>query len=467
MQIRRTPTRPPKAGPRHSTFLSLSPSCIYPRHSRYPSSFWIMLATSLARRSALGVTKNAFRSVSAWAAVPAGPPDPILGVTEAFKADKDPRKINLGVGAYRDKQGKPYILPSVKKAEELVRTSLPDKEYLPITGLADFTKNAALLAYGADSEPLKQGAISVTQSISGTGALRIGGAFLARHYPHSKAIYLPVPTWGNHIPLFQDSGLEVRGYRYYDKDTVGLDFEGLKADLKAAPEQSIVLLHACAHNPTGVDPTPAQWAEISDIVKEKKLLPFFDMAYQGFASGNTAKDAFAVRHFVSQGHQIALAQSFAKNMGLYGERIGAFSLTTASPEEKARVDSQLKIVIRPMYSNPPLHGARIANTILSTPELYAQWEGEVKGMADRIISMREKLYNALTHDLKTPGEWGHIKSQIGMFSFTGLTAPQTKVLAEKAHVYMTSNGRISMAGLNSGNIEYFAESVDKAVRGNL
>ncbi|KAJ3507712.1 hypothetical protein NLJ89_g6152 [Agrocybe chaxingu] len=421
-----------------------------------------MLTTSLARRSALGVTKNAFRSVSAWAAVPAGPPDPILGVTEAFKADKDPRKINLGVGAYRDEQGKPYILPSVKKAEELVRTSLPDKEYLPITGLADFTKNAALLAYGADSEPLKQGAISVTQSISGTGALRIGGAFLARHYPHSKAIYLPVPTWGNHIPLFQDSGLEVRGYRYYDKDTVGLDFEGLKADLKAAPEQSIVLLHACAHNPTGVDPTPAQWAEISDIIKEKKLFPFFDMAYQGFASGNTTKDAFAVRHFVSQGHQIALAQSFAKNMGLYGERIGAFSLTTASPEEKARVDSQLKIVIRPMYSNPPLHGARIANTILSTPELYTQWEGEVKGMADRIISMREKLYNALTHDLKTPGEWGHIKSQIGMFSFTGLTAPQTKVLAEKAHVYMTSNGRISMAGLNGGNIQYFAESVDKA-----
>ncbi|KAF5312604.1 hypothetical protein D9619_003212 [Psilocybe cf. subviscida] len=420
--------------------------------------FLDMLSATFARRSAL----SGARSVSTWSSVVAGPPDAILGITEAFKADKDPRKINLGVGAYRDENGKPYVLPSVKKAEELVRTANPDKEYLPITGLAEFTKNAALLAYGADSAPLKAGAISVTQSISGTGALRIGGAFLARHYPGAKAIYLPTPTWGNHIPIFRDSGLEVRGYRYFDKSTVGLDFEGLKADLKAAPEGSVVLLHACAHNPTGIDPTQEQWAAISDICNEKKLFPFFDMAYQGFASGSTVQDAFAVRHFVEQGHQIALCQSFAKNMGLYGERVGAFSLTTADAEEKARVDSQLKIIIRPMYSNPPVHGARIANAILSNSELYSQWESEVKGMAERIISMREKLYNTLTHDLKTPGEWGHIKSQIGMFSFTGLTQPQTKALAEKAHVYMTADGRISMAGLNGNNVEYFAESVNKA-----
>ncbi|PBK77268.1 glutamic oxaloacetic transaminase AAT1 [Armillaria solidipes] len=423
-----------------------------------------MLASSVARRS-LG--NNTLRTLSTWSAVPAGPPDPILGVSEAFKADKDSRKINLGVGAYRDGTGKPYVLTSVKKAEDLIATNHPDKEYLPITGLPEFTKNAAKLAYGADSVPLSQGAIAVTQSISGTGALRIGGAFLARHYPHSKVIYLPTPSWGNHTPIFRDSGLEVRNYRYFDKGTVGLDFEGLKADLKAAPEQSIVLLHACAHNPTGIDPTPEQWKEISDIVQEKKLFPFFDMAYQGFASGSTSRDAFAVRHFVSQGHQVALAQSFAKNMGLYGERVGAFSLTTADPAEKARVDSQLKIVIRPMYSNPPMHGALIANGILSDPALYSEWEAEVKGMADRIISMREKLYNMLSKDLKTPGEWGHIKSQIGMFSFTGLTQPQTKALAEKAHVYMTADGRISMAGLNAGNIEYFAESVDAAVKGNL
>ena len=425
-----------------------------------------MLSSTIARRATCA-RSNLTRGVSAWASVPAGPPDPILGISEAFKADKDSKKINLGVGAYRDDKGKPYVLPSVKKAEEIVRSSNPDKEYLPITGLPEFTKSAAKLAYGADSSPLSDGRISITQSISGTGALRIGGAFLARHYPHAKAIYLPVPTWGNHIPLFKDSGLEVRGYRYFDKSTIGLDFAGLKADLQAAPEQSIVLLHACAHNPTGVDPTQQQWKEISDIVKERKLFPFFDMAYQGFASGSTTRDAFALRHFVSEGHQVALAQSFAKNMGLYGERVGAFSLVTASPEEKARVDSQLKIVIRPMYSNPPLHGARIASTILGDQALNSQWEGEVKGMADRIISMRETLYNTLTNDLKTPGEWSHIKSQIGMFSFTGLKPEQTKALAEKAHVFMTADGRISMAGLNAGNVHYFSESVDAAVRGNL
>jgi len=425
-----------------------------------------MLVSAFARRSAPTLS-NSLRSVSCWSAVPAGPPDPILGVTEAFKADKDPRKINLGVGAYRDENGKPYVLSSVKKAEEIIKNSNPDKEYLPISGLAEFTKRAALLAYGSESVPLTQGAIAVTQSISGTGALRIGGAFLARHYPHSKIIYLPTPSWGNHTPIFRDSGLEVRGYRYFDKSTVGLDFEGLKADLLAAPESAIVLLHACAHNPTGIDPTPEQWAVISDIVKERKLFPFFDMAYQGFASGSTTRDAFAVRHFVSQGHQIALSQSFAKNMGLYGERVGAFSLTTQDAGEKARVDSQLKIIVRPMYSNPPVHGARIANAILGDQALYGEWEKEVKGMAERIINMRERLYETLTHKLKTPGEWGHVKSQIGMFSFTGLTPAQTKALAEKAHIYMTSDGRISMAGLNSGNIDYFAESVDAAVRGNL
>ena len=218
-----------------------------------------------------------------------------IGVTEAFKADTDSRKINLGVGAYRDENGKPYVLPSVRKAEEQVITSKADKEDGPITGLADFTKNAAKLAYGADSKPLKDGRIAITQTISGTGALRIGGAFLARHYPHSKTIYLPTPSWGNHVPTFKDAGLEVKQYRYYNKETVGLDFEGLVEDLQSAPEGSIVLLHACAHNPTGVDPTEAQWKKISDVVSEKKHFPLFDMAYQGFASGDTDSDAFAVR----------------------------------------------------------------------------------------------------------------------------------------------------------------------------
>ncbi|KAH7915815.1 pyridoxal phosphate-dependent transferase [Hygrophoropsis aurantiaca] len=426
-----------------------------------------MLAINAARRAPAVLRSAAVAPLSTWSAVPAGPPDPILGITEAFKADTDSRKINLGVGAYRDENGKPYVLNAVKKAEEIITAAKLDKEYLPITGLAGFTKNAAKLAYGADSPPLNQNAIAVTQSISGTGALRIGGAFLARHYPNPKIIYLPTPTWGNHIPLFKDSGLEVRNYRYFDRKTVGLDFDGLKEDLKNAPEGAIVLLHACAHNPTGVDPTQAQWAEISDLVAEKRLFPFFDMAYQGFASGDTARDAYAVRHFVSQGHQVALCQSFAKNMGLYGERVGAFSLTTKDEEERKRVDSQLKIIVRPMYSNPPLHGAHIANTILSNTELYQEWEGEVKGMANRIISMRERLYELLTNGYQTPGEWGHIKSQIGMFSFTGLKTEQCKALAEKAHIYMTMDGRISMAGLNGSNVEYFAQGVDAAVRGTL
>ncbi|KAH8835802.1 glutamic oxaloacetic transaminase AAT1 [Flagelloscypha sp. PMI_526] len=406
------------------------------------------------------------RSVSAWSAVVQGPPDAILGVTEAFKADESPLKINLGVGAYRDGNGKPYILPSVAKAESIVSSSNPDKEYLPITGLAGFTQNAAKLAYGADSPVITSGNVAVTQSISGTGALRIGAAFFGRHYPGKKVVYLPSPTWGNHVPIFKDSGFEVRTYKYFDKDTVGLDFAGLKADLEAAPEGAVVLLHACAHNPTGVDPTQDQWRQISNIVKEKKLFPFFDMAYQGFASGDIAADAFALRHFVAEGHQVALCQSFAKNMGLYGERVGAFSMTVADADEKKRVDSQLKIIIRPMYSNPPVHGARIANTILSDSGLYSQWEGEVKGMAGRIISMRSELYDTLV-DLKTPGDWSHIKKQIGMFSFTGLQPNQVQALSEKAHIYMTKDGRISMAGLNGKNIHYFAESVSKAVKGDL
>ncbi|KAM0789030.1 Aspartate aminotransferase, mitochondrial [Microbotryomycetes sp. NB124-2] len=401
---------------------------------------------------------GAARQASAWANVKAGPPDPILGVTEAFKADKSPEKINLGVGAYRDENGKPFVLPSVREVDERIVAEKRDKEYLPITGFPEFTKAAITLAYGKDSKPLNEGRIAVTQSISGTGALRIAGAFLARHYPHSKEIYLPSPTWGNHIPIMKDSGLEVKHYAYYDKKTVGLDFEGLKRDLKAAPNKSIVLLHACAHNPTGIDPTEAQWKEISDIVKEKEHFPLFDSAYQGFATGSVDRDAFAPRYFIEQGHQIALCQSFAKNMGLYGERIGAFSVVCESAEEKARVDSQIKILVRPLYSNPPVHGARIAGTILTDEKLYEQWLGEVKQMADRIIGMRTTLYDLL-QELGSKKEWGHIKSQIGMFCYTGLTPEQVEELKNKHHVYLTKDGRISVAGVTPHNVKHLAESI--------
>lgn len=404
---------------------------------------------------------QAVRFQSVWAGVPSGPPDPILGVTEAFKRDTDPRKINLGVGAYRDGNGKPFVLSSVREAESKIFSEKLDKEYLPITGLAQFDALAAKLAYGPDSVPLNEGRIATTQSISGTGALRIGGEFLARHYPDSKTIYLPTPSWGNHTPIFRDSGLEVKQYAYYDKNTVGLDFDGLVRDIKAAPNKSIILLHACAHNPTGVDPTQEQWRKISDVIKEKEHFPFFDMAYQGFASGDTDRDAYAVRYFVEQGHEIALSQSFAKNMGLYGERTGLFSLVTASPEEKARVESQIKITVRPMISNPPLHGARIASTILGNEALNQQWLSEVKGMADRINTMRATLKSLLVEEYNSKLNWDHITNQIGMFAFLGITPEQVSKLSNEHHIYLTKDGRISVAGITEQNVKHLAESLYK------
>lgn len=358
------------------------------------------------RRAAVG------RAASTWSHVSQGPPDAILGITEAFKADSHKEKINLGVGAYRDDQGKPYVLPSVKAAEKKVVDSNLDKEYAGITGVPGFTKAASLLAYGADSAPIREDRLVITQSISGTGALRIGGAFLERFYPGAKTIHIPTPSWANHNAVFKDSGLAVEKYRYYNKDTIGLDFDGMIEDIRALPEGSIVLLHACAHNPTGVDPTQEQWKQISNVMKEKQHYPFFDMAYQGFASGDTDKDAFPVRHFINDGHQLCLAQSFAKNMGLYGERVGAFSIVCQSNEEKKRVDSQIKILVRPLYSNPPIHGARIASEILNDKSLNKQWLGEVKGMADRIIEMRALLKQNL-ENLGSKHDWSHITSQVG------------------------------------------------------
>jgi aspartate aminotransferase len=338
--------------------------------------------------------------------------------------------------------------------------SAMDKEYAGITGVPSFTKAAALLAYGPDSAPIKDDLVVITQSISGTGALRIGGAFLERFYPGAKTIYIPNPSWANHAAVFKDSGLKVEKYRYYNKDTIGLDFDGLIADIKSMPKGSIILLHACAHNPTGVDPTEDQWRAISKAVKEGDHFPFFDMAYQGFASGSTDQDAFALRHFVSEGHTPVLAQSFAKNMGLYGERVGAFSIVTTSAEEKKRVDSQVKILVRPMYSNPPIHGARIASEVLNNPTLNKQWLGEVKGMADRIITMRALLKKDL-EDLGSKRDWSHITSQIGMFCFTGLTPEQMDVLAKEHSVYATKDGRISVAGITSGNVKRLAQSIFK------
>ncbi|KAI9358901.1 pyridoxal phosphate-dependent transferase [Zopfochytrium polystomum] len=412
------------------------------------------------------LSASAFRYVSVWAHVPQGPPDPILGVTEAFKADTNPKKMNLGVGAYRDDNNKPFVLQSVRAAEALIAKKSLDKEYLGITGLADYNKVAAELAYGEDSEALKSGRVATTQSLSGTGALRIGGEFLNRFYQGKggKKIYLPTPSWGNHSNIFRDSKLEVGSYRYFKKETNGLDFEGLKEDLAKIPNESIVLLHACAHNPTGVDPTVAQWKEIGELIKSKKHLAFFDMAYQGFASGDPTQDAFAVRHFVATGHNILLAQSFAKNIGLYGERVGLFSIVVSDKEEAKRVDSQIKILVRPMYSNPPLSGPRIVKEILSDATLRAQWHTEVKLMADRIITMRAELRNHLEKTYGSKLNWSHITSQIGMFCYTGLTPEQVDRLKKEFSVYLTRDGRISIAGITSGNVKYLAEAIHEVTK---
>ncbi|GAW22202.1 hypothetical protein ANO14919_117370 [Xylariales sp. No.14919] len=413
-------------------------------------------AAAVRRASVFGL--QAARAGSTWANVPQGPPDAILGITEAFKADSFEKKINLGVGAYRDDKGKPYVLPSVRTAEDKIVSAKQNKEYAGITGLPEFTKAAALLAYGKDSSALDR--LAITQSISGTGALRIGAAFLERFYPGDKTIYIPNPSWANHKAVFNDAGLKVQQYSYYDKKTIGLDFDGMIADIKAAPKGSIFLFHACAHNPTGVDPTQEQWKEIARVVKQQGHYPFFDMAYQGFASGDTDKDAFALRHFIEQGLDVSLAQSFAKNMGLYGERVGAFSIVGASAEEKKRLDSQIKILVRPLYSNPPIHGARVASEILNTPALYQQWLGEVKEMADRIITMRALLKDNL-EKLGSTHDWSHITSQIGMFAYTGLDAASMEKLAKEHSVYATKDGRISVAGITTDNVGRLAEAIYK------
>ncbi|KAL3500530.1 hypothetical protein ACH5RR_039623 [Cinchona calisaya] len=390
------------------------------------------------------------------------PEDPILGVTIAYNKDPSPVKLNLGVGAYRTEEGKPLVLNVVRQAEQqLVNDSSRVKEYLPIVGLADFNKLSAKLILGADSPAIQENRVTTVQCLSGTGSLRVGAEFLARHY-HERTIYIPLPTWGNHPKVFTLAGLSVKSFRYYDPTTRGLNFQGLLEDLQSAPSGAIVLLHACAHNPTGVDPTPQQWEQIRQLLRSKALLPFFDSAYQGFASGSLDTDAQSVRMFVADGGECLVAQSYAKNMGLYGERVGALSIVCRAADVASRVESQLKLVIRPMYSNPPIHGASIVATILKDRNMFQDWTLELKAMADRIISMRQQLFDALCAR-GTPGDWSHIIRQIGMFTFTGLNLDQVAFMTKEYHIYMTSDGRISMAGLSSRTVPHLADAIHAAV----
>ncbi|XP_068652573.1 aspartate aminotransferase, cytoplasmic [Aristolochia californica] len=399
---------------------------------------------------------------SVFANVAQAPEDPILGVTVAYNKDPSPIKLNLGVGAYRTEEGKPLVLDVVRRAEQqIVNDRSRVKEYLPITGLADFNKLSAKLILGSDSPAIQEKRVATVQCLSGTGSLRVGAEFLARHY-HQRTIYIPQPTWGNHPKVFTLAGLTVKSYRYYDPATRGLNFHGLLEDLRSAPSGAIVLLHACAHNPTGVDPTLDQWEEIRQLMRSKGLLPFFDSAYQGFASGNLDADAQSIRMFVADGGECLAAQSYAKNMGLYGERVGALSIVCKSADVATKVESQLKLVIRPMYSNPPIHGASIVATILSNRDMYTEWTVELKAMADRIINMRQQLFDAL-QARGTPGDWSHIIKQIGMFTFTGLNSEQVAFMTREYHIYLTSDGRISMAGLSSRTVPHLADAIHAAV----
>ena len=381
---------------------------------------------------------RSFRSASWWSHVPQGPADPILGVSEAFKRDTDPKKLNLGVGAYRDDNNKPVIIKSVKEATKRIHDDQLNNEYAPIAGDPEFIKLALQLAYG-DAAPLKAGKVAGLQALSGTGALRLIGAFVNKFSAGGAkpTVYVPNPTWGNHNTIFGDSGLQVKPYRYYLPKTKGLDLDGLLADVKAAPEKSVFVFHACAHNPTGVDPRPEQWRQISAAVKERQHFVVVDSAYQGFASGDPTKDAFAIQQFVQDGHQIALAQSFSKNFGLYGQRVGCVSFITDSAAEASNVESQVKILARAMYSNPPIHGSRIVSTILKEPALKKQWHVDVKEMAERIISMRDKLRKEL-EAVGSKHNWQHITDQIGMFAY------RSEALVHHSHAHTGTHSLSSL-----------------------
>ncbi|KAM6544134.1 hypothetical protein CsatB_008581 [Cannabis sativa] len=397
-------------------------------------------------------------NTSRFEGVPMAPADPILGVSEAFKADTNDLKLNLGVGAYRTEELHPYVLEVVKKAENLMLERGENKEYLPIEGLAAFNKATAELLFGADNPVIKEQRVATVQGLSGTGSLRLAAALIERYFPGAKVL-ISAPTWGNHKNIFNDARVPWSEYRYYDPKTVGLDFEGMIADIEAAPEGSFVLLHGCAHNPTGIDPTPEQWEKIADVIQEKNLIPFFDVAYQGFASGSLDADASSVRLFAARGMEVLIAQSYSKNLGLYSERIGAMNVVCSSADAAARVKSQLKRIARPMYSNPPIHGARIVANVVGDPTLFNEWKAEMEMMAGRIKNVRQKLYDSLSSKDKSGKDWSFVLKQIGMFSFTGLNKAQSDNMTDKWHVYMTKDGRISLAGLSLAKCEYLADAI--------
>nr|CAD7434976.1 unnamed protein product [Timema monikensis] len=359
-------------------------------------------------------------------------------------------------------EGKPWVLPVVRKTElQLANDETLNHEYLPVLGLEAFSSAATSMLLGADHNAILEGRAFGVQTLSGTGALRVGAEFLARQLGY-RTFYFSQPTWENHRLVFLNSGFtEPREYRYWDANNRTLDLNGFLEDLREAPENSVIILHACAHNPTGCDPTHEQWEKIAQVIEEKKLFPFFDSAYQGFASGELEKDAWAVRYFASRGLEMVCAQSFAKNFGLYNERVGNITVILKDKQDLIPVKSQLTLTVRGMYSNPPNHGGRIVATVLNNPQLYDEKES-IRTMANRILSMRSGLKERLQR-LGTPGTWDHITSQIGMFSYTGLSPRQVEHLVNNYHIYLLKSGRINMCGISTKNIDYVAKSINETV----
>jgi aromatic-amino-acid transaminase len=384
------------------------------------------------------------------------PSDPILGVTEAFVADKNPKKVNLGVGVYTDDAGKIPLLECVRKAEEQRMKNSPHRGYLPIDGLAAYDSAVRELVFGS-----KKDNVVTVQALGGTGGLKIGADFLKQVNPAAQ-VWISEPSWENHRQLFEQAGFAVKSYRYYDPKTHGLDFAGMQESLDRIPAGSIVVLHACCHNPTGVDLTKDQWGTVLEIVRSRGLIPFLDLAYQGFAEG-IEEDAYPARLFAGAMTPVFLSSSFSKSVSLYGERVGALSVVTASPDEAKRVLSHLKRIVRTNYSNPPTHGGEIVATILASNELRNLWEKDVAEMRDRIKAMRRALVEGI-HKRVPGSDFSFVLKQRGMFSYSGLSKEQVARLRAEYSIYTIDTGRICVAALTTGNVDYVADAIAKVIR---
>ena len=399
-------------------------------------------------------------SAPLFAAIEMAPRDPILGITEAFNADQHPEKTNLGVGVYYDDNGKVPLLGCVQKAESLLMEKLAPRTYLPIEGLAAYDKAVQELVFGANSEVVTSKRAITAQAIGGTGALKLGADFLKRFSPNAQ-VYISDPSWENHRALFESAGFVVNNYPSYDTTTRGVNFDGMLASLQSMPAGSIVLLHACCHNPTGADLTDQQWAQVIQVASERGLVPFLDMAYQGFGDGIN-EDGKVVGMFAAAGGPLFVSNSFSKSFSLYGERVGALSIVAANSEEAARLMSQLKRVIRTNYSNPPMHGGQVVAMALATPELRKLWEEELAGMRVRIKAMRQALVDKLK--AKAPQHnFDFVIQQRGMFSYSGLTKAQVERLKTEFSIYAVDTGRICVAALNSRNIDRVVDAIAKVL----